>query len=349
LPGRLPKNIRQRGSHYEAARADGHDFIKGGLCTVKRFLTALAVLALAAHLAGCGGSLGEPSGLLSATVTSTVNWTTNTAIKSAVLLLTDKNGKQYTLTVHPTDPQPYTISDEVPVGTASFTANFFAVDVPSGNPVSTVNIPQVDIEAPRTNIPISVQPPAKIVLIDPQTVVKGQEATLNVLVFDKDNNYTVANANSIVLSFPSNEAAQDQTILQIVNPGGGLKVQGLQLGTVHVIATLGILTSTATVNVVSGIKVALSASDKSVTLSPGQTHAFSATVTNSTAGVNWSISEAPAGGTIVPNASDLTRATYTAPIVPGTYHVTATSVEDPSVKDTATVTVQSNGTQFNFQ
>ncbi len=73
----------------------------------------------------------------------------------------------------------------------------------------------------------------------------------------------------------------------------------------------------------------LSLSDSSVSLSPGGTHTFVATVSGASsgqsAGVNWSVQEGAAGGTIDANGK------YTAPATEGTYHVVATSVADASM------------------
>ncbi len=67
----------------------------------------------------------------------------------------------------------------------------------------------------------------------------------------------------------------------------------------------------------------------------GATQTFTATVTNflSTPNVTWSVQEGASGGTV--DGSGL----YTAPSSSGTFHVQATSVENPSQSATATVTV----------
>jgi hypothetical protein len=67
----------------------------------------------------------------------------------------------------------------------------------------------------------------------------------------------------------------------------------------------------------------------------GATRQFTATVQNAAnTAVTWSVQEGAAGGSV--SGSGL----YTAPATPGTYHVVATSVQDPTKKDSATVTVQ---------
>jgi len=297
-------------------------------------LLLTGVVALA--LVGCGGSLGDPSGLLSATVTSTINWLPDQSLQSAKLILVDKNGTAYSIIVHPSDPQPYKIADAVPVGQANFTANFFTSTDGSGTPVSTVNVP-VNVQAPTTNVPVSVKPPAKIQLVSPQTVTVGQQTALVAIVTDADGNFAAVNVNSIVLTSSS------PTVLQTASQG--LLVTGQKSGGVTVQANLGALVSnTATVNVVTGIAVSITpASDKLLTLNVGQAHTFHAIVSPATASqaVVWSVAEGPAGGTIDQSGN------YIAPGSPGTYRVVATSSADSSATDVAIVTVQSGNANVN--
>ncbi len=72
----------------------------------------------------------------------------------------------------------------------------------------------------------------------------------------------------------------------------------------------------------------------SITLSPGQTKAFTVTVTQCRdTRVNWSVTEGDTGGKIKSDG------VYTAPDTPGTYHVLASCDTDSNVNDTSTVTV----------
>ncbi len=71
-----------------------------------------------------------------------------------------------------------------------------------------------------------------------------------------------------------------------------------------------------------------------VTLAPGETQVFTATVTGSSnTAVSWAVLEGPGGGTI--SGSGL----YTAPSARGTYHVVAISQADTTKNAAATVTV----------
>jgi len=104
-------------------------------------------------------------------------------------------------------------------------------------------------------------------------------------------------------------------------------------GTYHVKATSTVDNTAfdqATVTVAAPVSVAVS--PKTATVAPGGTKTFTATVTGSAQGVNWTVSEA-GGGTV--DASGL----YTAPQAAGTYHVVATSKQDATKSDSATITV----------
>src|SRR5262249_12699774 len=80
--------------------------------------------------------------------------------------------------------------------------------------------------------------------------------------------------------------------------------------------------------------VAVAVSPSTSTLLTGQTQLLSATVTGAeNSSVLWSVS----GGTLDDTSTN--AVTYTAPTMPGTYQVTATSVADPTQSATATITV----------
>jgi C1A family cysteine protease len=95
-------------------------------------------------------------------------------------------------------------------------------------------------------------------------------------------------------------------------------------------------TGTATVTVIAAISVSIT--PVSVTLSPGGTQTFTATVTGGFGNTNvgWAV----ISGLIYTNGNECS---YTAPATPGTYTITATSVEDITKTGTATVTVIAAG------
>jgi subtilisin family serine protease len=114
---------------------------------------------------------------------------------------------------------------------------------------------------------------------------------------------------------------------------GGAYTAPATTGTYTVTATSVADTSkkdTATVTVVDQVSVTIE--PKVFTQTAGATKTFVATVTGGVTGdttVTWSVT----GGSITQGGA------YTAPATPGMYTITATSQEDPSKSDTATVTV----------
>jgi hypothetical protein len=114
-------------------------------------------------------------------------------------------------------------------------------------------------------------------------------------------------------------------------------------GTFHVIATSVADPSkrgTATVSVTPPPgSISVSVAPAIATLAPSGSVTFSATVTGTSGGqstaVTWSVQEG-GGGTVSSSGG------YTAPASPGTFHVVATSVADPSRSGTATVNVTSS-------
>jgi C1A family cysteine protease len=94
-------------------------------------------------------------------------------------------------------------------------------------------------------------------------------------------------------------------------------------------------TATATVTAFRPIEaVSVSVSPSYVEMPTGGTHAFTATVTGGSG--NTSVTWSASGGTFSVNGN---TAQYTASSAPGTYIVTATSVEDASKSGTATINV----------
>ena len=81
---------------------------------------------------------------------------------------------------------------------------------------------------------------------------------------------------------------------------------------------------------------ALSVSPSSVLLAPGASKAFTASALGlSDSNVTWSVEEGSFGGAISPDG------TYTAPDLPGVYHVVATSTANPSISIKAIIVVAS--------
>lgn len=137
--------------------------------------------------------------------------------------------------------------------------------------------------------------------------------------------------------------SQSTDVAWSVEESGGGSIGSLGLytapanpGTFHVRATSRADTArydTATVTVTQRPAIVVSVSPQSASMVPGDTTAFSATVTGTADNrVTWTIQES--GGGSVDSAG-----LYTAPGTDGIFHVRATSVADPSSSATATLDV----------
>ena len=96
----------------------------------------------------------------------------------------------------------------------------------------------------------------------------------------------------------------------------------------------------------SSAAISVSVTPATPNLAGNTTQVFTAVVSNVTNAsdrqVNWTITEANAGtlsALTAPTATTGATATYTSPVLSGTYHVVATSVADPTKSSSATVTV----------
>ncbi len=125
--------------------------------------------------------------------------------------------------------------------------------------------------------------------------------------------------------------------------GGGISSGGVYTapslpGTYHVVATSvadATRSGEATVTVTAPAGVSLVVSPPAATLVVGGTRTFTATVTGTgNTSVNWTVREGATGGSVSSGG------VYTAPSLPGTYHVVATSVADATSSGEATVTVR---------
>jgi hypothetical protein len=101
----------------------------------------------------------------------------------------------------------------------------------------------------------------------------------------------------------------------------------------QVIATLPDGT-TASVPITITNTLTVSLDPTTATLNAGAAQTFTSTVTGSLLGVTWSAT----GGSIVSTGGNTAR--YEADATPGTYTVTATSIEDPAVSAAASVTIR---------
>src|SRR5215475_7957145 len=113
--------------------------------------------------------------------------------------------------------------------------------------------------------------------------------------------------------------------------------------TARTLAAVGFLTATLGAGCfppkATNAGISVTVTPRAASVASGGTTSFSATVSGTSSGqstaVTWAVQEM-SGGSI-----DATG-TYLAPSNPGTYHVSASSIADPSRMDLATVTVTSS-------
>jgi len=159
---------------------------------------------------------------------------------------------------------------------------------------------------------VSVQPPSAMVLLSTSQPFRA----------------VVTGTSNVAVTWSVKEGAA----------GGSIDNQGNYTapqiaGSYHVIAT-SIADQSKSGSATITVPVAVNVSPNPVTVFLGGTQTFSATVAGtSNLAVTWSVQEGTAGGSID------NQGNYTAPQVPGTYHVVATSVVDPTQNAPATVTV----------
>jgi len=168
-------------------------------------------------------------------------------------------------------------------------------------------------------ITVTIAPPSA-------TVIPGQQQTFTP---------TVSNANSSAVVWSIQEGAAGGSI----SNAGVYTAPGAE-GTYHVVATsvedpTKAAVATVTVPLIVGV------SPPNVVTTVGAKTQFTSSIQGSgNTGVNWSVQEGAAGGSIT------TTGEYTAPGVPGTFHAVATSLANPLFFAVATVTVQAGGAQI---
>ncbi len=178
--------------------------------------------------------------------------------------------------------------------------------------------------------------------VEPAAPADGGGAAQTVQVAVAPAEVAVAPGGQVALAATVTGTANTAVSWSVVEAGGGT-VSGTGLytapgsgGTFHVAATSAADSTKqgqAVVTVVAPV-VAITVSPASGAVDACETIQFTATVTGSgNTAVTWSLQEGAAGGTI--SASGL----YTAPSGPGTYHVVATSVADPTKSVVAAVVV----------
>jgi len=162
-------------------------------------------------------------------------------------------------------------------------------------------------------------PVAVSVFPSPATVFLGAMQTFTA---------NVAGTNNMAVTWTIQEGAAGGSITS-----AGVYTAPQVPGIYHVIAT-------SVVDTTQSATVTINVPPFTVTVSPnpaivflGAMQAFTATVTATNTKVTWAVQEGAAGGSIT------SAGVYTAPQVPGTYHVIATSMADATKSGSTTVTV----------
>ncbi len=304
----------------------------------------LAAALLLAMVAGCNGN-GAASDGTQGRVSLLVTWPATRAIPllGQSLRVTLWNDADYLDTrvinkpnVAPTVPTEVTFLN-VPRGALHLRADVF--DAPSLQGVKLATGYQtllilpgqtasIDMDLQSTITTLAIDAPASI------QVSKSQTLTLRAIALDADGGVVPG-----VLAWTS-----DAPGIASVDRDTGL-LTGVQMGTttIHVADTETHFTAALTVTVVEigNINAILPNEVIGVAIYPlqpqvviGKTLILQAAVQNSpNQMVVWSVREGSAGGAVTD------QGVYTPPAVPGTYHVLATSVADPSKRAEVAVTV----------
>jgi hypothetical protein len=145
-----------------------------------------------------------------------------------------------------------------------------------------------------------------------------------------------ANGNDISIPAANLQWSSDSTSIAVVDDPSRQSITifgGFQAGTTTI--RVKEVDSNVTASIPITVRVNVTVSPNPATITLGETKQFGALVTGATnTSVTWSVVET-GGGSIT--AGGL----YTAPSTPGTYHVKATSVADPTQSGVAVVTVTS--------
>jgi len=170
---------------------------------------------------------------------------------------------------------------------------------------------------------------------NPIAVKTGNTVQLTAMAKDHNGN-TVLLAPG-VLKWSSANANGDPAHSDVVSVDSTGRVKGLTAGNAVVTAqdSESSVTATANVQVADQAPIQVSITPATVTIPSRSSNKFSAQVINSqtTTHVTWTVEGGDINGVITPDGQ------YTAPDTAGTYHVIATSVEDPTRSATATVIV----------
>jgi hypothetical protein len=149
---------------------------------------------------------------------------------------------------------------------------------------------------------------------------------------------TITNTTNTIVTWSVQEGAAGGSITT-----GGVYTAPNTAGTYHVIVTSKAdTTKSVTISITVHLVVSVTPTTHTLTLLGKQT--FTAGIVGSAnTAVTWSVEEGAAGGTVTANG------VYTAPNVPGTYHVIVTSQADATQQASAAIVVQAGSASGTIQ
>ena len=284
---------------------------------------------------GCGGgsSGGSPAASTRGSIEFTILWPEQGRVLPAAaksLLFTVSSGSQVIASV--LAPRPSTTNTSAVVfnslqpGIVTVTVNAYPNADGTGVIQAVGGITVAVIAGQTTRANVDLVSTVDHLDLNPSPVVTLRNRTVQLVVSPRNA------ANALVLVAPSSLTWTSAAANIATVDTNGL-VTGVALGdtTVRVVDTESGHIAEATVHVVPPVVV----NPPQVTIPLGDIVQFTASVTQlASTNVTWSIEEQGNAGSIDSTGK------YTAPQVPGTFHVVATSVSDPSLSGRATVIVQ---------
>ena len=302
-------------------------------------LILVCFLALASGCGGGGGGGGEtvlPRVTLHWAARSGAGRATNapaSALSATIRLVgAASDGTDVVILAHrraelPTYTDSYTATTPARLGTYPLRVVFFALDNASGDIVATAEgtaTLTADGQLPDLT---TVGRVASVAVVAGQQLMLGERKALSYTAHAKDGSVLAVTKGSGFWSVASGSAITIQDDAPFGQSPGVARVR-LQVD--------GIVSPEVEVGVVSGTRVGVTPSTVELTLGGTQQLTAQVTGTSNTA-VTWSVREGGSGGAV---SSD---GLYTAPAVPGIYHVVATSVYDPAHSGEAEVQIVSGG------
>jgi len=312
------------------------------------FLLKAGALALIVPLVeGCAGDLGPPSGLLNAAVTFRITWGHSTA-DTVDVTLKASDGTPFHITlkrVPNVAEQTFTGFDRVPLGVATFNADFLTGSTLLGNVSGAQQIHsgqnEIKLSGDQTGQVSSVDIAMGQTIRVGQTIQVGARDALLVSVKDIVGNFVAVTRPHLTFKLVNPD---DSKFLAI--SADGQQLTGLMVGTVLITATAQPDNSSPVTSAAVPIKIISGASINGlndIMIAVGQAANFTAVVNPTSTAVSWSIRTIQ--GPPIPNidsargpdAMGNVSAIVQSGAQPGVYLVTATAAtpSDPGVTASA--------------